>query len=80
MERRTATPSEVRKDPESWNGRDVIAVFRAKPTAGAERGSPVTPDRHQVEGVLRIEKGAFVVGSERLPDEDDVIEQFQLVR
>jgi hypothetical protein len=80
VERRTATPAEVRRDAGSWEGREVIAVFKAKPSAGAEPGSPVVADRHQVEGVLKIEYGSFVVGSDRLTDEDDVIEQFQLVR
>ena len=76
---RTATPAEVRQDASFWSGREVIAVFRARPTAGAERGSPVSADRHQLEGVLRIEAGAFFVGADRL-DEQDEIEQFQLVR
>ena len=80
MERRTATPAEVRQDAKFWEGREVIAVFRAKPTAGAERGSPVVADRHQVEGVLRIESGSFVIGTDRLTDEGDVIERLELVR
>lgn len=80
MERRTATPAEVRQDAKFWEGREVVAVFRAKPTAGAERGSPVVADRHQVEGVLRIESGSFVIGTDRLTDEGDVIERFELVR
>ena len=80
MERRTATAAEVRQDAKFWEGREVIAVFRAKPTAGAERGSPVVADRHQVEGVLRIESGSFVIGTDRLTDEGDVIERFELVR
>ena len=80
MERRTATPDEVRQDAKFWEGREVVAVFRAKPTAGAERGSPVVADRHQVEGVLRIESGSFVIGTDRLTDEGDVIERFELVR
>jgi hypothetical protein len=80
MERRTATPAEVRQDAKFWEGREVVAVFRAKPTAGAERGSPVVADRHQVEGVLRIERGSFVIGTDRLTDEGDVIERFELVR
>jgi hypothetical protein len=79
MEPRTATAAEVRQDASFWNGREVIAVFRAKPTAGAERGSPVSADRYQLEGVLRIEAGAFFVGADRL-DEHDEIEEFQLVR
>jgi hypothetical protein len=79
MGRRTATPAQVRQDASFWNGREVIAVFRAKPTAGAERGSPADADRHQVEGVLRIEDGFFLVGEDRL-DEHDEIERFELVR
>lgn len=77
---RTATPEEVRQDVAFWNGREVIAVFRAKPTAGAERGAPVVADRHQIEGVLEIRDGFFVVGRDRLSCADDDIEQFQLVR
>lgn len=80
MERRTATPAEVRQDAKFWQGREVIAVFKAKPTAGAERGSPVVAERHQVEGVLEIENGSFVVGADRLTDEADDIELFELVR
>jgi hypothetical protein len=80
MERRTASPAEVRRDAEFWEGREVIAVFKAKPAAGAERGSPVVPEAHQVEGVLEIGNGYFLVGGDRLTDQDDVIEQFQLVR
>jgi len=79
-QRRTATPAEVRRDAGLWEGREVIAIFKAKPTAGAERGSPVVPERHQVEGVLKISNGSFWVGRDRLTDEDDDIEQFQLVR
>jgi hypothetical protein len=80
MERRTASPAEVRRDAKFWGGREVIAVFKAKPTAGAERGSPIVPEPHQLEGLLEIGDGYFAVGGERLTDEADVIEQFQLVR
>ena len=80
MERRTATPAEVRQDAKFWEGREVIAVFRAKPTAGAERGSPVVADRHQVEGVLKIGDGSFAIGSDLLTDEGDENERFELVR
>jgi hypothetical protein len=80
MERRTATPAEVRQDAKFWEGREVIAFFKAKPTAGAERGSPVVADRHQVEGVLEIGEGSFVIGTDRLTDEADEIELFELVR
>ncbi|HZL17037.1 MAG TPA: hypothetical protein VFG23_04755 [Polyangia bacterium] len=79
MECKTATPAEVRRDAQTWEGREVIAVFRAKPSAGAERGSPVAPDRHQLEGILRIGPDFFLVGTERLTDADDVIEELQLV-
>jgi|HubBroStandDraft_6_1064221.scaffolds.fasta_scaffold105128_3 hypothetical protein len=79
MERKAATPAEVRRDAKSWEGREVIAVFRAKPAAGAERGSPVAPDRHQLEGILRIGPDFFLVGADRLTDGDDVIEEFRLV-
>jgi len=57
----------------------VIAVFRAKPAAGAERGSPIAPDRHQPEGILHIGPDFFLVGADRLSDVDDVVEEFQLV-
>lgn len=79
MGSQAATPAEVRRDAQAWEGREVIAVFRAKPTAGAERGSPVAPDRHQLEGILHIGPGFFLIGKDCLSDADDVIEELQLV-
>ena len=79
MERKAAKPEQVRRDAQAWEGREVIAVFRAKPTAGAERGSPVAPDRHQLEGILHIGADFFLIGKDRLTDADDVIEELQLV-